>query len=156
MVELTPSDLACLRHAIAESRGARRRGDMPYGAVLAAAGGNFILAAQNTQVSERDITGHAELNLLREASRRFGPAALAGGTVFASGEPCAMCAGAIYWSGVARVVFALGAARMQRLDPSDSAAALPDCRSILGVADRPIEVVGPCLEHEAEQAFFDR
>ena len=156
MVTLGQSELAHLRHAIAESRSARRRGDMPYGAVLADATGNFLLAAQNTQVSEHDITGHAELNLLRQASRRFGPAALAGGTVFASGEPCAMCAGAIYWSGVSRVVFALGAAAMQRLDPSDSATALPDCRSILRNADRPMEIVGPCLEDEAEQAFFDR
>ena len=156
MVNLSPGDLAHLRHAITESRGARRRGDMPYGAVLIDAHGTFLLAAQNTQVSERDITGHAELNLLRKASRQFGLAALAGGTVFASGEPCAMCAGALYWSGVSRVVFALGARTMQRLDPSDSATALPDCRSLLAASDRPIEIVGPCLEPEAEQAFFDR
>lgn len=156
MVKFTQSDLAHLRHAIAESRSARRRGDMPYGAVLADASGKFLLAAQNTQVSEHDITGHAELNLLRQASRRFGPAALAGGTLFTSGEPCAMCTGAIYWSGVARVVFALGAAAMRRLDPSDSAAVLPDCRSMLSMADRPLDIVGPCLEDEAEQAFLDR
>ena len=153
---LMQSDLAHLRHAIAESSSARRRGDMPYGAVLTDATGKFLLAAQNTQVSQQDITGHAELNLLRQASRRFGPVAFAGGTVFASGEPCAMCAGAIYWSGVSRVVFALGAATMQRLDPSDSATTLPDCRSMLARADRPLEIVGPCMEDEAEQAFFDR
>lgn len=143
-----------LRQAIAESRIARRRGDMPYGAALVDAAGNFLLAAQNTQVTQHDITGHAELNLLREASRRFGAAALKGGTVYASGEPCAMCAGAIFWSGAARVVFALGAATMQRLDPSDSAAALPDCRGMLDGA--AIEVSGPHLEEEAEDAFFDQ
>lgn len=153
---MTGADLAHLRRAIAESRLARRRGDMPYGAVLADASGNLLHAAQNTQVSERDLTGHAELNLLREASRRFGAATLKGGTVFASGEPCAMCAGALYWSGVARVVYALGAATMQRLDPADSAAALPDCRTLLARADRAIVVEGPMLEDEAEQAFFDR
>lgn len=151
---LPAEDMAHLRHAIAESRSARRRGDMPYGAVLADAAGNFMLAAQNTQVTQHDITGHAELNLLREASRRFGTAALKGGTVYASGEPCAMCAGAIYWSGAARVVFALGAATMQRLDPSDSAAALPDCRAMLG--GTAVGVAGPHLEDEAESAFFDR
>ena len=145
-----------LRHAIAESRIARRRGDMPYGALLADAAGTVMLTAQNTQMSERDITGHAELNLLREASRRFGVAALRGCTVYASGEPCAMCAGAIYWSGVARVVFALGAATMQRLDPADSAAQLPDCRAMLAGAWPHIEISGPCLESEAEDAFFDR
>lgn len=150
------ADLQHLRQAIAGSRIARRRGDMPYGAVLADASGRFLLAAQNTQVTEQDITGHAELNLLRDASRRFGPAALKGGTVYASGEPCAMCAGAIYWSGVSRVVYALGAAAMQRLDPSDSAAALPDCRTLLARSEHPVAVAGPVLEDEAETAFFDR
>ncbi|MBL8386373.1 MAG: nucleoside deaminase [Burkholderiales bacterium] len=153
---LDAADLAGLRLAIAESRIARRRGDMPYGAVLADAAGAILMTAQNTQVTERDLTGHAELNLLRAASRRFGPERLRGGTIFASGEPCAMCAGAIYWSGVARVVFALGAAAMHRLDPGDSAAALPDCRALLAGADRPIAVVGPVLEDEAEDAFLDR
>ena len=150
------ADLPHLRHAIAESRVARRRGDMPYGAVLADAQGRFLLAAQNTQVTTQDITGHAELNLLRDASRRFGAAALKGGTVYASGEPCAMCAGAIYWAGVARVVYGLSAAAMQRLEPSDSAALLPDCRTLLVACDRAISITGPALEAEAEAAFFDR
>ena len=150
------ADLPHLRQAIAESRVARRRGDMPYGAVLADAQGRFLLAAQNTQVTTQDITGHAELNLLRDASRRFGAAALKGGTVYASGEPCAMCAGAIYWAGVARVVYGLSAAAMQRLEPSDSAALLPDCRTLLVACDRAISITGPVLEAEAEAAFFDR
>ena len=153
---MSDEDLQHLRQAIAGSRIARQRGDMPYGAVLADASGRFLLAAQNTQVTEQDITGHAELNLLRDASRRFGPAALKGGTVYASGEPCAMCAGAIYWSGVSRVVYALGAAAMQRLDPSDSAAALPDCRALLARSEPPVTVLGPVLEDEATAAFFDR
>ena len=152
---VSAADLQHLRQAIAGSRIARRRGDMPYGAVLADAAGRFLLAAQNTQVTEQDVTGHAELNLLRDASRRFGPAALKGGTVYASGEPCAMCAGAIYWSGVSRVVYALGAAAMQRLDPSDSAAALPDCRALLARSEHPVTVLGPVLEDEATAAFFD-
>ena len=154
--DLSEQDQTHLRHAIAESRLARRRGDMPYGAVLANAAGDFLLTAQNTQVTQQDITGHAELNLLREASRRFGATALRGGTVYASGEPCAMCAGAIYWSGAARVVFALGAVTMQWLDPADSAAHLPDCRGVLAGSSPRIEVVGPILEDEATAAFLDQ
>ena len=149
-------DLEHLRRAIAESRVARRRGNMPYGAVLVDAAGKVMLTAQNNQVTEQDLTGHAELNLLRQASRQFGAAALRGGTVYASGEPCAMCAGALYWSGVTRVLFALGAATMQQLDPADSAAQLPDCRAILAGVQPPVEVTGPHLEEEARAAFFDR
>ncbi len=156
VAQLSAADQSHLRDAIALSRSARRRGDMPYGAVLIDASGQLLLTAQNTQVTTQDITGHAELNLLRDASRRFGAAALKGGTVYASGEPCAMCAGAIYWAGLSRVVYGLSAATMQRLDPSDSATALPDCRALLSESDRAIAVDGPALEQEAEAAFFDR
>jgi tRNA(Arg) A34 adenosine deaminase TadA len=147
------TDSLHLRRAIALSRLARRRGDKPYGAVLVSAAGAVLHEAQNTQVTERDVTAHAELNLIREASRKHGPAALAGATVYASGEPCSMCAGAIHWSGAARAVFALSVATMNRLDPDDADATLLDCRVVLGAAT---EVQGPLLEAEAEAAFFDR
>lgn len=151
-----PSDLDFLRRAIAQSRLARRAGDKPYGAVLVSAEGAVLHESRNTQVSDDDVTAHAELNLLREASRKLGSAALRGGVVYASGEPCPMCAGAIYWSGATRVVFALDIATMNRLDPADADATLPDCRAILADGARTIRVSGPLLADEAEQAFFDR
>lgn len=145
-----------LRLAIAQSRIACRRGDKPYGAVLVSADGRVVHESRNTQVSEHDITGHAELNLLREASRALGTAALVGSTVYASGEPCPMCAGAIYWSGAVRVVFALDVASMNRLDPADAEPTLLDCRALLASGQRMIQVTGPLLQSEAERAFFDR
>ena len=90
-------------------------------------------------VTDNDITGHAELNLIREAAARFEPGFLAGCTMYTSTAPCAMCAGAVYWSGVRRVVFALGKERFGRLvgesSPSDPLAEL--------------EVSGSHLEDEA-------
>lgn len=145
-----------LRLAIARSRDALRRGDKPYGAVLVGADGTVLHESGNTQVSEHDVTGHAELNLLREASRKLGLASLRGSTVYASGEPCPMCAGAIYWSGAVRVVYALDVASMNRLDPSDAEPSLLDCRAVLASGQRKIQVVGPLLQDEAERAFFDR
>lgn len=149
------NDLARLRRCIALSAEARRRGNMPYAALLVGADGAVLHEAQNTQIVERDVTGHAELNLLREASRRLGPEALRGATVYASGEPCPMCAGAIYWSGATRLVFALGVAAMTRLAGDDPDATLLDCRAVLSAGVRAVAVEGPVLEDEAARAFAD-
>ena len=145
---------AHLRAAIELSRAARAKGNEPYGALLVDAGGTVLLGGENTQVTDRDCTGHAELNLMRAASRRFDAATLAGCTVYASGEPCPMCAGAIYWGGVGRVVYALerrehDRARRprRRRDPR----VLPR-RARPGHA-RAIEVLGPALEDEARRVF---
>jgi NitT/TauT family transport system substrate-binding protein len=150
---LNDIDRAHLRRAIALSGAARDRGDQPYGALLAAPDGAVLWESGNRQVTEHDPTAHAELNLIRDAARALGPAALEGGTVYASGEPCAMCAGAIYWSGAARVVYALGAAAMHRLDPGDTELGMPDCRAVLAGAGRRVEVSGPHLEEEAAAVF---
>jgi tRNA(Arg) A34 adenosine deaminase TadA len=156
MSDVSTNDQRFLRLAIARSREALRRGDKPYGAALVSAEGMVLHESGNTQVSEHDITGHAELNLLREASRKLGTAALRGSTVYASGEPCPMCAGAIYWSGAVRVVYALDVATMNRFDPSDAEPSLLDCRTVLASGSHTVQVTGPLLQDEAERAFFDR
>jgi tRNA(Arg) A34 adenosine deaminase TadA len=142
-----------LRRAIALAHEAAARGDRPFGAVLADAGGLPLLEAANTQVTAGDPTGHAELNLVRAAVARHGPGALAGATVYASGKPCAMCAGALYWSGVARVVFAIGAESIYALAGDPPEALRLGCRDVLARGGRPVEVVGPLLEEEAAAAF---
>ena len=146
---LDAGDLERLRAAIAVSREAAARGDEPYGAVLADAAGRVILAAGNTQVTQRDCTGHAETNLLREATRRLDAQTLAGCTLYASGEPCAMCAGAIYWSGLRRVVFALPAARMNAIAGTSADVLALDSREVLARGQRGVTVLGPALEEEA-------
>ena len=69
--------------------------------------GQVILEAENTVNSEQDCTGHAETNLVRLASKQFDRQELASCTLVTSTEPCAMCAGAIHWSGIGRVIFGL-------------------------------------------------
>ena len=100
------TDLEPMRLAIAASRKALDAGNNPYGAVLVSAAGEVLHVATNQQNTDHDITGHAEVVLVREAAARLGAAALAGGTVYASGEPCAMCSGALYWAGIRRIVYA--------------------------------------------------
>jgi tRNA(Arg) A34 adenosine deaminase TadA len=133
------------------ARRAGQRGDEPFGAVLVDATGILLLEAGNTTASERDCTGHAELNLIREACRQYGRDVLAGCTVYASTEPCVMCAGAIAPSGIRRVVFALSAPRFHAwrspgaIPPSSGVS----CKDVFADAEPPIEVIGPVLETEA-------
>lgn len=102
----TIDDAAAMALAIRASRTALEAGNMPFGATLVSRKGALLHVAGNNQVTSGDFTGHAEMVVLREASMRLGREALRGTTVFASGEPCAMCCGALFWAGVKRLVFA--------------------------------------------------
>ena len=146
LVNATERDLAAMRLAIDASRRALAAGDMPYGAVLASASGELLHVAGNRQHSTHDLTGHAEMVLLREAEARLGLDALRGATVYASGEPCAMCAGALYWAGVSRVVFAASQADIV----AHGGTVLPvGVREVLAGTRPPVRVEGPLLNDEA-------
>ncbi len=142
-------DLEHLRTAIALSREASALGDEPYAAALADEHGRVLVTAQNTQNTERDCTGHGVTNLVRDASRRFDRKTLERCTVYASGEPCPMCAGAIYWSNVRRVVYALDVDTMRSLAGEGADELLLSCREVLARGMHPVEVVGPALQDEA-------
>lgn len=151
-MDLTTGDLAHLRHAIHLAHAARAQGNRPFGAVLVDAHGELVEAV-NTQLTTGDLTGHAELNLVRDVSRRDGPARLAGATVYASAEPCPMCAGALYWSGVARVVYALSSGRLHAMEGETADRVLMPAREVLGAGRRPVRVDGPAIEDEAMAPF---
>ena len=90
--------------ALDEAREALRRGEIPVGAVVAR-DGVPLSAARNTREADADPAGHAEINALRAAAAALGSWRLEGGTLYVTLEPCAMCAGAIAQSRLARVVF---------------------------------------------------
>src|SRR5262245_7107907 len=104
---MNEQDERFLRAAIEVARKAREHGNHPFGSVLVGQNGELLLEAENTVITERDCTGHAETNLMRKASQKYDMDYLARCTLYTSTEPCAMCAGAIYWGNVGRVVFAL-------------------------------------------------
>jgi tRNA(adenine34) deaminase len=149
---LSDADLAALRVAITQSRLATAGGHQPYGAVLVAPDGRTLATAHNTQGDPSDLTGHAEMNLVRDAARALGPDALQGAVVYASGEPCPMCAGALYWAGVKRVVFALSVDSMRELNGADSVLPL-GCAAVMAGGTRKVQVDGPALEDEARAVF---
>jgi len=149
---LSNEELAYMRRAIDLARSARQHGNHPFGALLVNAAGQVLVEAENTVNTASDCTGHAETNLVRLASQRFDHQTLAGSTLYTSTEPCAMCAGAIHWSGVGRVVYGLAEERLYQLtgaDPANETMRLP-CREVFARCQRVIEVLGPVLEDEAE------
>jgi tRNA(Arg) A34 adenosine deaminase TadA len=92
--------------AIAEAQSAAERGEVPVGAVLVGADGAVLARDGNRIVERRDPTAHAEMLVLRAGAAALGNERLGGTTLYVSLEPCAMCAGAISFARVARVVFA--------------------------------------------------
>lgn len=153
LVTLSPTDARWLRVAIEQSRLAAAQGNQPYGAVLVGPDGQWRWSSHNSQADPADVTGHAELNLVREAARQLGPRALAGATVYASGEPCPMCAGALYWAGVGRIVFALDVRSMAELNGPESILPL-GCAEVVQGGTRALEVIGPALQDEARAVFL--
>jgi tRNA(Arg) A34 adenosine deaminase TadA len=142
------------------SKESRDSGHRPFGA-LVVLDGAVLAEAHSTRTPEHDATAHSEMRVLRAASSLHSPPALGKATLYASAEPCAMCAGALYWCGVGRLVFGLSEARLRSLTqnhPDNLTLALP-CRELFARGQRRIEVIGPYLEDEAEvphQGYWQR
>jgi len=152
---LSEADGRYLRRAIELSAIGSTRGNRPFGAVVVSADGQPLSEAHNDNAATGDCTAHAEVNALRPLQRE----AMAGATMYASGEPCVMCAGAIFWSGIRRVVFGIDAVSLRRFRAKDAAAAdlQMSCREVFAHSAEPFTVIGPALLDEAaapHQAFW--
>lgn len=144
------TDLPHLRRCVELAQAARDRTDHPFGSVLVTADGRTV-EAMNTVVTQSDPTGHAETNLVRAAAAQLPPEVLATSTLYTSTEPCAMCSGAIYWGGIARVVYALsesGLADIVAEQEGVPTMSLP-CREVFARGGRPVAVAGPADLPEA-------
>lgn len=141
-----------VRAAIELARKAREKGNHPFGALLVDEHGHIALEAENSVITDKDITGHAETNLIRDASAKFPPEFLAKCTLYTSTEPCPMCAGAIFWGNVRRVVYGLSEGGLYEITTEDSEDVLRiPCRQIFAKGLKAIEVIGPVLEDEAKE-----
>lgn len=141
------TDAEFMRIAIEEST----KGDWPYGAVLVR-DGVIVARGFNTATRDRDPTAHAEVNVIRAAMTSITEASLEGSTLYSSSEPCPMCTGAIFWSGISRVVF--GASIAELIDAGQpqintSSAAL------MKTAPIPITLTGGVLAAEALKVVRD-
>jgi tRNA(Arg) A34 adenosine deaminase TadA len=137
--------------AIELAQRSRAKGNHPFGALLVDTNGTVLLEAENTVLTGRDCTGHAETNLMRKASERFDPEFLSHCTLYTSTEPCAMCAGAIYWGNVRRVVFALSQEELRRItsgNPENMQLTIRS-REIFARGDHKVHLSGPHLVEQA-------
>jgi tRNA(adenine34) deaminase len=142
-----PHDEYFMRLALREAKQALEHDDVPIGAVLVR-DGDVAAVAHNERELRQDPTAHAEIIVLREASRLAGSWRLLDTTLYVTLEPCAMCAGAIVLARVPRVVF--GAT-----DPKAGA-----CGSVLDVLSEPRlnhrpEVAGGLLAPECGGLLSD-
>ncbi len=151
-----PAPEPLLLQAIAVAQTARDNGNHPFGALLADNTGRVLLVAENTVVTQSDATGHAETNLVRISTARYSTAELREMTLYTSTEPCAMCSGAIYWSGIGTVVFALAEDELRAMtgdDPENPTLELP-CRTVFAAGQRDVAVEGP-FEFAEARAVHD-
>ena len=98
-------DTYFMRKALAEAEQAFTKGEIPVGAVVVA---NDQIIARGHNLTEllNDVTAHAEMQVITAAANHIGGKYLKGCTLYVSLEPCQMCAGALYWSQLSKLVFA--------------------------------------------------
>lgn len=152
MQVLTQTDETHLRRAIELAREARANGQHPFGALIVSAQGKVIVESRNNAVRPTgNPTQHAELLAWAIAGQMLPAEDLYAATLYTSTEPCAMCAGAIYWTGIGRVVYALAAANLSRYTGSEMENLTLDlpCREVFARGQHTTEVSGPHLEDDA-------
>jgi tRNA(adenine34) deaminase len=98
------SDVYFMEMAIQEAKMAAQNGEIPVGAVVVC---NDILIAKTHNQTEKlnDVTAHAEILAITAATQYLGSKYLKDSTLYVTLEPCVMCAGALYWSQIGRVVY---------------------------------------------------
>jgi tRNA(adenine34) deaminase len=138
-------DIKFMRLAIEEARQA----DFPFGAVIVRDGA-VIARGRNLGRTNRDPTAHGEMVAIRTCLADHGPAALRGSTLYTSGEPCAMCMGAIIWCHLGRLVYAASMDQLAtRLDQIMVSSAEIRAKSVFV----SISITGGVLADEAMALF---
>src|SRR5467141_2039810 len=141
----SPDDERFMRIALDEAR----QGDSPFGAVIVR-DGEVLARGRNLGRTNGDPTAHGEMIAIRRCLAEHGSAVLRGSALYTTGEPCAMCMGAIIWCHMGRLVFAASVAQLSTkidqimLSSAEVAAKAPFV---------PITITGGVLADEAMQLF---
>ena len=98
------TDERFMRMALAEAADAASRGEVPVGAVIEC-GGRVIARTSNMTQQLRDVSAHAEMLAITSAAENLGGKYLTDCTLYVTVEPCIMCAGALGWSQIGRIVY---------------------------------------------------
>ncbi len=138
---------AHLRSADAVAREAAEHGHHPFGCVLVGPDDRVLMRQGNL-----DTVRHAETELARRAAASYRPEFLWQCTLVSTGEPCAMCAGTMYWANIGRLVYGFEETKLLALtgDHPENPTMTLSSRTVLGSGQKKIEVVGPFPEIEDE------
>ncbi len=158
---MNANDLVHLRRCLELAGEARARGDGPFGSLLVGGDGTVLAEDGNREVTNRDCTAHPELALARWAFQHLEPHERAASTMYTSCEHCPMCAGAHFWAGVGRLVFALSGEQLAAIAPDDRPGLALGTREVFARGNVDIAVDGPSDELSAEahavfDGYFDR
>jgi len=138
-------DEAYVREAIELARAAVSNGNTPFGSLLVV-DGTVVRRSENTTLTEDDLTAHPELKLARWAARELDADELADCTMYTSTEPCEMCATAIHYAGLDRVVYSVSGESLASL--RGTAHSGVPCAEIIERKGGSTDVDGPVLEAE--------
>ena len=139
--------IAHLRAANAAAQQAAEHGHHPFGAILVGPDDRTLMRQGNL-----DTMRHAETELARRAAAAYRPDFLWRCTLVTTFEPCAMCAGALYWANIGRLVYGVEEAKLLALtgDSAENPTMTLSSRTVLGSGQKTIEVHGPFPEIEDE------
>lgn len=149
----TERDIRLLHETARIASESKAQGNHPFGALLADRDGNILMEQGNEVVSDHNDCAHAETLLLFRASKAYGREFLSTCSLYASVEPCAMCAGALYWANVGRLVFGMTESRLLELtsdNPENPTFSLP-CTEVLSRGQKDVVVVGPVDEPQLQR-----
>ncbi|MGV6801235.1 MAG: tRNA adenosine(34) deaminase TadA [bacterium] len=138
--------------ALKQADNAVQLGEVPIGAILTNANHEILAAAHNTPIKDHDPTAHAELSCIRQAGGVIQNYRLTGTTLYVTLEPCAMCAGAISFARIARLVIAAKDEKGGAVFHGPKFFEQPTCHH------RPHIIEGPFTEQSAEllRRFFQQ
>lgn len=137
-----------LERCIEISKNSKANGNTPFGALLVDAEGNILMEQENVELTTHKATGHAETQLVERASMAYSKEFLWTCTLYTTAEPCAMCAGAMYWANIGTVVYAMTERDLLSLTGSDEQNPTFDlpCRDVFARGQKDITVIGPFPE----------
>nr|WP_199197275.1 MULTISPECIES: nucleoside deaminase [Chroococcidiopsis] len=143
MTQMTPEDF--MRLALAEAK----QGDSPYGAVIVK-DNEVVAKGYNTVKRDCDPSAHAEMNVIRSLTAKIQTPSLEGYTIYATGEPCPMCASVCVWAGVSEII--IGASIEDLISVNQSQIDLA-CDEIIAKSFRNIKVTKGVLREECVKLF---
>lgn len=97
-------DIYFMKKALQEAEAAYEKGEIPVGAVIVI-DNRIIARAHNLTETLNDVTAHAEMQAITAAANYLGGKYLQNCTLYVTLEPCQMCAGALFWSQISRIVY---------------------------------------------------